>query len=352
MPTTRSSHDLPIVDGIGFHKLTGSQRSRLVKSTRKLTKILGETPKLQVEQSSPKTTLPPQNGSWVKSAAIQKHPYSPISSITKKFARAAIEPLQIAHPEVNISKVTHSTSGPSSANASLYESSWSRVLLIEAKPKPSFESESEVEVDSRASYISQLSPRIHSPTTLSFGRRRSSLVSITTSKSALFSPTEWEKWMEEREAHSRRKRLSKLTRHLGESIPPDLVFPIAGSSELNKGSSQKGHLLPDFLPIVFPLVSSASEQGHPSPLPKPFISDSLQTAESGGYPLSPSPVKLRRRPVRSSGSTGGRTASPLIPFQESTSCYPIMICTLVAVAMAMAVRNCALLALRVRPTYQ
>jgi hypothetical protein len=238
MSATRPPYDVPTISYDSLPGLTSMQRFRLVRSTHKVAKLLGETPVPQLNLSP--ESLPPRNKSR---DTIRACPRSPIVSLTKKLARTAFEPIQAAlrrDPDTN--------SGPARADTS---------------PRPSpvlfFDAPNLAPVDSRACHISQVSsnsPRSIGP---SSRRRLSSLSSISSSESIL-SPTEYE---EQRAARrSRRKRLSKLTRYLGESIPPDLILPNITYSKFT-------------IPTVVPHSAPPLEQGTtfssttlPSPVPK------------------------------------------------------------------------------------
>ena len=210
MSTSRptSSYDVPITPP----SLTSWQRSRLVKSTRKLAKILGETPLHQI------TPSPPPD----KSRDItQQSSRRPIISLTKKFARTAFEPIQVAlrrEPDGDIKGARNINS--KRANASTPS------LRRDQSPVSFFDLPNLTPVNSRACYTSQISSGpspIESSHESSHRERQLSAASISSS-CLIRSPTECDGFEEEREARSRRRRLSKLTRHLGESIPPDLVI--------------------------------------------------------------------------------------------------------------------------------
>ncbi|KAI9465933.1 hypothetical protein BJY52DRAFT_497774 [Lactarius psammicola] len=215
MSMTRPPYDVPAVSFDAPPRLTSWQRSRLVRSTRKLAKILGETPVPQIALPSPEP-LPTRNKSR---GIIQECPRSPIVSLTKKLARTAFEPIQVAlgrDPDSDGEGARSTNSEPACVGKSLRRRDRSPVLFFEA-PNPA-------PVDPRACHISQVSSNGPSSFGPSFRRRRSSLASISSSD-LILSHVEWEECGEEREARRRRKRLSKLTRYLGESIPPDLILP-------------------------------------------------------------------------------------------------------------------------------
>ncbi|KAI0266433.1 hypothetical protein BC834DRAFT_128510 [Gloeopeniophorella convolvens] len=251
MSTTRISPGIQ-TDAAGF--LTRSQRSRLIKSTRKLAKILGETPLLHVTPPSPR--LPPIRARSMnaESMALERS-RTPIVDATRKFARAAPEPLHVVSRRDSDSdndSILSSASAPASANTLTRRRDWPPVLRFKAK------SDAESEVDYRASTISSTSSSIQSPTAPSF-RQRSSSILPSTPLSLIFSPTDWEKRKQEREARNRRKRLSKLNRYLGESIPPDLIIPTTRPSRPNRWILRRSHSLSAIGPLVLPPLATQPE---------------------------------------------------------------------------------------------
>ena len=282
-------------------RLTHTQRSRLVKSTRKLTKVLGENPMPQVNPSSAISF-------WKKSPERNMAVlHGPILSTAKKLARVALEPLQMIYrrdSDRDSEDMQSIQSGPGEVNTLSRGGNWSSMLVLQAAP--SFDSE----MDDHSSYVSSQVP---SPATSLFSKRPSSAISASasTSKSTLFSPSEWEKSKEEREISSRRKRLSKLARHLGERIPPDLILPKPRSAKPNRRSPRKRHFSPGLTPPVPPVVppllaeSPTYEQrtmpsiSPPSSLldvPRPAVEKTVEIFESTGYTPNglPSPLFSQR----------------------------------------------------------
>ena len=256
MSTTRPPSDAPTTSFDALPRLTSWQRSRLVRSTRKLAKILGETPVPQIALPSPKS-LPPRNKSR---EVIQECPRSPIVGLTKKLARTAFEPIQVAlrrEPDGDSLGARSTNSERACAGTASRGRDQSPVLFFEA---PNLAAP----VNSHACYISQVSSNSPSPIGPSFRRRRSSLGSISNSYMIL-SPTECEEEREEeREARSRRRRLSKLTRHLGEGVPPELIL-----SNITYSKPTSNTNIPTFIPPAVPnpstvhAVALSLEQGTP-----------------------------------------------------------------------------------------
>ncbi|KAH9067800.1 hypothetical protein EDB87DRAFT_45180 [Lactarius vividus] len=217
MSTTRTPYDIPTIPFDSLPRLTGWQRSRLVRSTRKVAKLLGETP-VSVPQITlpPPGSLPPQTNSR---GIIQECPRSPIAGL-KKLARAAFEPIQVALHRDSDSD----GEGAHSTNSELACVGTSSLRGHDQSPVLFFEAPNLAPVDSRARHTPQVPSESPSPFGPSFRRRRSSLASVSSSE-LIFSATEWEECEAGREARRRRKRLSKLTRHLGESIPLHLISP-------------------------------------------------------------------------------------------------------------------------------
>jgi hypothetical protein len=238
--------------------LTTLQRSRLVKSTRKLTKILGETPILQVKISSNQPCSPKEY--------LDNRVAAQIVYATKKIAHTI---LQIAHRQEVNNDNDSMRSSPSGLIApdiplNVFESerSWSPSLLYEEARWSPYEETHSLEADAGHG-DTNASSRVSNANLSS--KQQSSLIS-TPSKS-LHSPTEWENWREEFEARSRRKRLSKLSRHLGETIPPDLI--------LATPASLHDYVPPGVLASNAEPSTSSQETQLPVPLPPP-ISDISQ----------------------------------------------------------------------------
>lgn len=274
---------------IQYPRLTSSQRSRLVKSTHKLAKILGETPILLVTPS-PKLLAPQESKD--NSTASQ------VVSVTKRLARAVLYPLQIPHcqdVDNDSSRMRSSRSGLVTEGTPSWRG-WSPVPFFEAKASP------KAEADDYNTYASGHVSNPNSP----FRKRPSSLISVATSKSLILSPTEEEKWREESEARTRRRRLSKLARYLGESIPPDLVLPNRGSSLHSKEISRCGPFPPDYTPPVPPVVPAllaeppmSEQETHLSPPPPSLTPDVPQPAMEEAIEVFES---IRRTPSQRSTS--------------------------------------------------
>jgi hypothetical protein len=309
----RPSDNALITQGDSLPRLTHTQRSRLIKSTRKLAKVLGENPMSQVNPSSAISSF------WRKSpernvAGLHR----PIFSMAKKLARAALEPLQIFYrrdPESDNEDMHSIESGPGEMSALSRGNNWSSTLVLQAV------SSLDSETDDHGCYVSSQVP---SPAASVFPKRPSSVISTCTSKSTLFSPTEWEKSTEEQETSHRRKRLSKLARHLGERIPPDLILPKPRSAKPNRRSPRgrgfSSAPTPQTAPVVSPLrtESPTREQGTmPSHSPSSSLSDTSRPAvektvevfESAGYipEAVPSPPLSQRHRF-----PHGRSSAPLL----------------------------------------
>ncbi|KAH8996759.1 hypothetical protein EDB92DRAFT_1942375 [Lactarius akahatsu] len=258
-------------------RLAGWQRSRLVRSTRKLAKLLGETP-----VSVPQITLPPPGP--LSPRTISECPRSPIASL-KKLARTAFEPIQVAlrrDPDSD-------GEGARSTNSELACVGTSSLRGHDQSPVLFFGAPNLAPVDSHARRIPQVPSNSPSPCGPSFRRRRSSLGSIASSELVL-SATEWEECEAGREARRRRKRLSKLTRHLGESIPPYLISP---NMTYSKPKSN----------INTPIVTTNMHSTPPLEQRTPFFSTTLPS------PISKSPKPAVARTVDSFVGSIGRSLS-------------------------------------------
>lgn len=290
MSSAHPFEDAPSTQIDNLPRLSHAQRSQLVRSTRKLSKILGENPMPQVNRSSV-ISLP-----WKKSRESNRvDSGSPILSIAKKLARAALDPLQIVYrrdPDINNEDIYGTKSSPEDMDAHSRGNNWPSTLVLQAVT--SRDSESGIDGHD-GPYVSSQVP---SPAMSSFSKRPPSVISASTSKSTLFLPTEWGKSTEEREVSHRRKRVSKLSRYLGERIPPDLVLPKPMSVKPNGRSQRRRRLLPGRTSPVSTIVpplqaeSPTSEQETtPSPsspssmfdISRPTVEEMVEVFESAGY---------------------------------------------------------------------
>lgn len=287
MSSARPFEDVPTTQIDNLPRLSHTQRSRLVRSTRKLAKILGENPMPQVNRSSV-ISLP-----WKKSRESNiVDSGSPIVSMAKKLARAALDPLQTLYrrdPDTNNEDIYGIESSPGEVDALSRGNHWPSMLVLQA-------------VTSRDSEIDghdgpYVSSQVPSPALSSFSKRPPSVISASASKSTLFLPAEWETSKEEREISHRRKRVSKLARHLGERIPPDLILPKPMSVK-NRRSQRRRRFLPARTPPVssivppLPAESPTSEQETTSSLSspssmfdvsRPAVEETVEVFESAGY---------------------------------------------------------------------
>ncbi len=252
MPLTRLSCDVPTIPSDDQHRLTSLQRSRLVKSTRKLSKILGETPATRITFASLES--PPHSRDVTQE-------YNPIVHLTNKLARTVFESIQVVlrRRQDSDSDGAHSTDSEPCSSPS--PRGHAPVLLFEAPNLALVDCHHD---DPQVSHN-------ESPIGPLFRRRRSRLSAISSSES----PTEWEECEDERGARNRRQRLSKLTRYLGESIPSELILPnITSKSKTN---------IPALTPPVVPKPSTvpALEQrtlfSTTSPLPKPAVASTVDS---------------------------------------------------------------------------
>ena len=284
------SADCPFEDALNTQinnlpRLSHTQRSQLVKSTRKLAKILGENPMPQVNR--PSMISPP----WKKSRESNiVDSCSPIFSIAKKLAHAALNPLQIVYrrdPDTNNEDIYGIKSSSGEMDTL---SRGPSMLVLQAVTSR----DSEIDGHDDPSVSSQ----VPSPAMSSFSKRPPSIISASASKSTLFSPAEWEKSTEEREISHRRKRVSKLARHLGERIPPDLMLPKPMSVKPNRRSQRKKRFLaartPPVPSIVPPLPAESptlEQEMTPSPsspcstfvVSRPAVEEAVEVFEPAGY---------------------------------------------------------------------
>jgi hypothetical protein len=286
MSAARPVEDAPTTQIGNLPRLSHAQRSQLVKSTRKLAKILGENPMPQVSRAS--VISPPWRKSRESNMIVDSG--NPILSMAKKLARAALDPLQIVcrrDPDTNNEDIYGIKSSLGGMNTLSRGNNWPSMLVLQ--PVTSRDSET----DGHDDYVSS---QASSPAMSSFSKRPPSVISA--SKSTLFLPAEWEKSNEEREISHRRKRVSKLARHLGERIPPDLMLPKPMSVKPNRGSRRRRRFLVARIPPVpsivspLPAESPTSEQETTPPssspssvfdVPRPSVEETVEVFESAGH---------------------------------------------------------------------
>lgn len=327
MSSARPFEDAPTTQIDNLPRLSDTQRSRLVRSTRKLSKILGDNPAMPQVNRSSVISLP-----WRKSRESNiVNSGSPILSIAKKLARAALDPLQIVYrrdPDTNNEDIYGIKSSPEEMNTLSRGNNWPSMLVLQAVTSR------DSEIDGHDSpYISSQVP---SPAMSSFSKRPPSVISASASKSTLFLPAESEKSKEEREISHRRKRVSKLARHLGERIPPDLMLPKPMYVNPNRRSQRRRRFLPARTPpvpsIVPPLLaeSPTSEQETTSSLSspssmfdvsRPAVEETVDVFESAGY----APDAAQRHPFsQKHRRLHGTFSAPLLrerPTQPPTNSY-------------------------------
>ncbi|KAI9511511.1 hypothetical protein F5148DRAFT_328621 [Russula earlei] len=317
-------------------RLTSSQRSRLVKSTRKVAQILGENP---IPIVNPPLSILRRRVKKAPGGNAVAHS-SPLISITKKITRAALEPLKTVHRrdlDANNDGMRSSQSPPADGDAS-HGRDW---LVTQAESE--FDSEHKTH-----------SPDVSSPGSSRFAttlrKRRSSLISTSSSSSSSSSSTqsfipslsEWDKGKEDFEAIRRRKRLAKLAHHLGEGVPPELVLPNSGITKPKRRDSRRRfrrsapafRVPPDLrlLPVESPTsdegtLGSASPLLSPSDVQRPAIKKTVEVFQSSGHTLvgadatsPPSLVDQRHLRARSEYSIAllrERRAAPLHPNRYS-----------------------------------
>lgn len=327
MSSARPFEDAPSTQIDNLPRLSDAQRSRLVRSTRKLAKILGENPMPQVNRSS-FISLPwkkSREGNIVDSG-------SPILSMAKKLARAALDPLQTVYRRdtgATNEDIYSIKSSPGEMDTLSPGNNRPSMLVLQA-------------VTSRDSEIDggddpYISSQVPSPAMSSFSKRPPSVISASASKSTLFLPAEWEKSKEDREISHRRRRVSKLARHLGERIPPDLMLPKAMSVKPNKRSQRRKRFLPARsppAPSIVPLrpaESSTLEQETTSPLSpspssmfgisRPAVEETVEVFESVGF--TPDAV-LRPQYFQRHQRLHGTFSAPVLrerPTQPPTNVY-------------------------------
>jgi len=326
MSPARPLEDAPTTQTNNFPRLSHTQRSRLVRSTRKLANILGENPMPEVNRKS--VTLP-----WKKSRGSNiVDQGNPILSMAKKLARAALDPLHIVcrrGPDTNNEDIYGLKSSSGEMSPLSHGNNWPSMLVLQAVTSRG--SEIDGHFDPLDPYISSQVP---SPAMSSFSKRPPSVISASASKSTLFLPVEWEKSKEEREISHRRKRVSKLARHLGERIPPDLMLPRPMSVKPNRRFQTRRRFLVARIPVPpivspLPAESPTSEETTPSlsstssmfDVSRPAVEETVEVFESAGHALDAVP-----RPQFSQKhlSLHGNFSAPLLrerPTQPPTNGY-------------------------------
>ncbi|KAI0056710.1 hypothetical protein BV25DRAFT_1545999 [Artomyces pyxidatus] len=219
--------------------LTTTQRKRLVKSTRKLAKILGTTPLLQVTPPSPgyaSTTFRKAQAAKTESVRSGSRAAETPSAVAALAKISSLEPALAPRrrkgdaSDSDASSIRSASSAPAMRGSALWPDSASRVRLMQPpilrfKAKRPDQETSRFSISSRTSTIggrsrSGSTASVFSTLITPITSRFSTVSNVSTA-----SGVESEKRIKEREIKTRRKRISKLKRFLGEAVPPTLVTP-------------------------------------------------------------------------------------------------------------------------------
>ncbi|THH14998.1 hypothetical protein EW146_g5410 [Bondarzewia mesenterica] len=181
--------------------LTPSQRLRLIKSTRKLGKILGTTPLLQL---TPLLPSPPMQGRDKSRGISENVALRNTPAATTNHALPSLSHRCMTNP----GEMPAMYRTASESDAGRRQPSW----MPESPLSPTHKSErnSALSIMSTSTLTSPLSTRF--PTVCQS-------LSQASTKSA-----EREEKRKTKEAKTKRWKMEKLTRYLGENVPPELVF--------------------------------------------------------------------------------------------------------------------------------
>ncbi|KAK7040057.1 hypothetical protein R3P38DRAFT_2902971 [Favolaschia claudopus] len=195
--------------------LPPAQRLRLMRSTRKLGALLGETPRVQLSAASP----PPSAFSSGKQLLRRRSSTRPLS-LSLSPTRAQDEP-----PDMQPMLLVHLPP------------------LTSPRPRRSSSSSSASATPTQTPLSPSFSVSLNSPVTPTFGADSA-----------------------EENAGTKRRRLAKLTRILGENVPPELVVSSASTHPQSRGGAGKARRRASTLGLG---ISSTSPRSRASTLSSP-----------------------------------------------------------------------------------
>ncbi|KAH8111411.1 hypothetical protein DFH11DRAFT_634501 [Phellopilus nigrolimitatus] len=235
-----------------FNTLDPFQRARLVRTTRKLGRVLGTTPILldatephELHDLNELLPIGPKFGSGSRSVTSSPSKSQASKLLKTKAARrhGSLFNIPISlNPSANLSSSSLSSVSTQSSTASAgtlretkgFSSGRQRKanaptpLVLKVKPVPSVTADSQLPIKPESkSLVSPVAPPSHACTNTIIHRRSRSSSTILSSTSAGV-PTPLTPSFRLRAAAvpaHRRQKLQKLARTLGENIPPALVFP-------------------------------------------------------------------------------------------------------------------------------
>ncbi|KAI0051524.1 hypothetical protein FA95DRAFT_1554339 [Auriscalpium vulgare] len=290
------------------HLLSPTQRSRLIKSTRKLAKILGTTPLLQVTPPSP--SHDPRRARLRPSSRSLHEMADESVATTASLKLRSLDPSRSLHhrksedsASSDAGSIRSTASAPASSPNRRQDAPWVQgppVLQYKPKKRPDFK------VDTAAAQRFSTSSQ---QSAMTVGGRHSRSNSNASTLSAINSPRtgrflrmstimsgsvvlDAEK-TKEVAAQARRKRMSKLTRYLGEPVPPALVQPIATQKiwRLRRTRSISVPSAADEFTVVSTGQPQATTVAGPAPLtPSLSIPEVLEPEPADETTTSPSSV--------------------------------------------------------------
>jgi hypothetical protein len=232
-----------------YNTLDSADRIRLLRTARKVGDILGTTPHLVESTALPVTLLP-----------IGPPPESPVDWRKHRrygsiFTNASVTSLaSIASSSSSSSFVSLNEEDESTCNAAPTKKS--KRSAERPRPRPLL-----LRLNHAVPAVSVELPITPNP-----------LTSHNAEKSAMFPPTPSTPVFTPNPACVRRRKLAKLARHLGENVPPELVFPTASPVEERHQRAGKRRSMS---------VSELSG-GKYAPLPSANASGASQKALNGG----------------------------------------------------------------------
>ncbi|KAI8973062.1 hypothetical protein BD414DRAFT_498983 [Trametes punicea] len=283
LSTTPSSHSLPPTS----NTLDARQRTRLIRSTRKLGDVLGTTPHLE-EQPSPfiPSILPIAGG----------RPGSPVRKTSTHAKRRHGSIFELPNPSPSPCYDSSSSASSSVSSLSLSRSSLESTTSVDSTPNipPARSFTRHVREKSRskgkqaplptplvlrlnAVPLPPSDPRVQPPITPD----TAATVTFASLSSASMLPATPTTPLTPTVTETRRKRVAKLKRTLGENVPIELVLPLRPAHPRRRSASPS--------PTT---PSSESKSSSPFPAPLPRLHDASQTKAI--YPRATEHASRRR----------------------------------------------------------
>ncbi|KAG6818728.1 hypothetical protein H0H93_002455 [Arthromyces matolae] len=246
------------------------ERMRLVRSNRKLEAVLGVAP-CYVEPTSELDMALPKSKSHRRAGRVFDSPTSSFSSTSSSL-----------DDYITAEKTVLSDSKESKRSLEL---SRPTILRLRSTPVPSTDNRKCL-LSPRMPSIAPVSPRLPSIAPVSPLSPRFTIDLENLQANSL---------------ETRRRKMAKLTRTLGENIPPELVFPTINTVSEKSKSNER-------MPIPTPLTHRLSSH-NASPEPKPAVSQPEVLPSASEASLAPKPtLRVTQAPSQESPRRNGSVA--------------------------------------------